>query len=134
MSKCDCWHEVEPFCYNDKINGVCYGTKEREYCQCNGDNAKCDFYPEKRKENKTMKTLEMMNAAKENGKTYKLYGLNIFYNDKHGFIGADWNEVMLQEFANQLTFNKFFDFDWSERSSLMTVAEAEEKYGIKIIG
>ena len=34
----------------------CYGTKECEYCNCGGDESKCDFYPEKRKENKnTMK-------------------------------------------------------------------------------
>lgn len=27
---------------------VCYGTKEREACDCEGDESRCDFYPEKR--------------------------------------------------------------------------------------
>ena len=31
----------------------CYGTKEREICQCGGDESKCDFYPEKRKKTET---------------------------------------------------------------------------------
>lgn len=26
----------------------CWGTKEREQCSCNGDESKCNFYPEKR--------------------------------------------------------------------------------------
>lgn len=32
------------------VNGTpkCYGTKEREMCCCDGDERKCDFYPEKR--------------------------------------------------------------------------------------
>ena len=30
----------------DKINRVCWGTKEKESCQCNGYKWKCDFYPE----------------------------------------------------------------------------------------
>ena len=27
----------------------CYGTKECEICTCDGDETKCNFYPEKRK-------------------------------------------------------------------------------------
>lgn len=30
--------------------GRCYGTKEIEYCSCEGDEARCNFYPGKRKE------------------------------------------------------------------------------------
>lgn len=44
----------------DGLGGViprCYGTKEREICQCGGDPSKCDFYPEKR--NKTNTTIAM---------------------------------------------------------------------------
>jgi hypothetical protein len=26
----------------------CWGTREREWCKCGGDESKCDFYPEKR--------------------------------------------------------------------------------------
>lgn len=28
--------------------GRCMGTKEMEYCSCDGDVRKCDFYPQKR--------------------------------------------------------------------------------------
>ncbi|MBQ2184275.1 MAG: hypothetical protein II399_06525 [Lachnospiraceae bacterium] len=40
-------------CYHDE-NGtpVCWGTKECEPCTCGGYTTKCNFYPEKRKENK----------------------------------------------------------------------------------
>ena len=36
---------------NGKIEsevGVCWGTKEKEECDCGGDKTKCTFYPEKR--------------------------------------------------------------------------------------
>ena len=35
-------------CY-DAYNSECRGTKELDPCNCGGDVAKCDFYPEKRK-------------------------------------------------------------------------------------
>ena len=38
-------YRVEPCnCYED---GHCNGTKERESCNCGGQTAVCDFYPEK---------------------------------------------------------------------------------------
>ena len=43
MSACDCYH------YEFK-KGRCYGTKEIEYCSCEGDKSRCDFYPRKQKE------------------------------------------------------------------------------------
>lgn len=63
MSKCDCYHVADgrgykydqdtgkpiPYAYK---HGVCLGTKEREDCKCEGDTARCDFYPHKRNENK----------------------------------------------------------------------------------
>lgn len=38
-------------CY-DKDNKRCNGTRECDPCNCEGDTKKCDFYPEKRLENK----------------------------------------------------------------------------------
>ena len=38
-------------CY-DKDNKRCNGTRECDSCNCEGDTKKCDFYPEKRLENK----------------------------------------------------------------------------------
>lgn len=43
MAKCDCY-----FQHGTKF--LCYGTKEREECSCGGDESKCNFYPEKRKQ------------------------------------------------------------------------------------
>ena len=51
MNKCNSYIK-----YTDGLGGFiprCYGTKEREICQCGGDETKCDFYPEKRKKTKT---------------------------------------------------------------------------------
>ena len=42
--------------YEDWHSNRCFGTKDGEYCHCDGEESKCDFYPEKRKENNnTMK-------------------------------------------------------------------------------
>ena len=66
MNKCHCYH-TQPktiYTYNqftgrpiahDIEVGVCWGTKECEECSCGGDKAKCDFYPEVRKEAKKEK-------------------------------------------------------------------------------
>lgn len=42
---CKCYHAEKNWL--NKI-GVCWGTKEMEPCSCQGDESKCDFYPEKR--------------------------------------------------------------------------------------
>ena len=63
MKKCDAYvkliekkwdpikNEIE-----EKNCGVCLGTKEIDACKCEGNEGKCDFYPEKRR-NKTAETL-----------------------------------------------------------------------------
>ena len=48
MSKCDCYHRIAVY------GGVCYGTKECDPCNCDGDEAKCSFYPEKRRKAKEL--------------------------------------------------------------------------------
>ena len=35
---CDCLE------HNSKGEEICFGTKEREYCSCDGDKIKCNFY------------------------------------------------------------------------------------------
>ena len=60
MGKCDCYHVTEGRGYRyDTVTGkpiphtyeygICLGTKERERCSCDGDEVRCDFYPQKRK-------------------------------------------------------------------------------------
>ena len=59
MRKCDCYHlqlnkryTYHPITghlmWHDVETGVCWGTKETEECNCGGDRAKCDFYPDVR--------------------------------------------------------------------------------------
>lgn len=57
MNRCECYN-ID----SDGLGGFiphCNGTKEREECQCGGDESKCDFYPEKR-EKATMDAVEYL--------------------------------------------------------------------------
>ena len=50
-NKCECYEEREVIDYyslnsDRKLIGICNGTKERDRCSCDGNPAKCDFYPE----------------------------------------------------------------------------------------
>ena len=36
--------------YEDIRKGACFGTKEVDYCSCDGDRSKCDFYENVRQE------------------------------------------------------------------------------------
>lgn len=72
MDKCHAWREgnqgFEPFSYDR-----CYATKELEACECLGNEAFCDFYPEKRKAATQPKCGEW-NSVKDNppGMAYRL--------------------------------------------------------------
>ena len=68
MKKCKCWeikyqivgwYDAETPIFSNNPIQRCNGTKEREECSCDGDESKCNFYPEKRKKSKTMSTTEM---------------------------------------------------------------------------
>ena len=68
---CDCYYEITKTSFNiqepkTKIKyGVCFGTKECEECSCKGDTSKCNFYPEKRKQQtETEKTITKAEAEK----------------------------------------------------------------------
>ena len=42
---CNCYHETDRFKpYSD---GECWGTKEKDPCNCGGDKSRCEYYPEK---------------------------------------------------------------------------------------
>ena len=68
---CECYHEITKTSFKiqeQKIKikySVCFGTKECEECNCNGDTSKCDFYSEKRKQQtETEKTITKAEAEK----------------------------------------------------------------------
>lgn len=45
QEKCGAYHEED---YYGGHGGVCWGTKEKDPCDCNGDVKHCTHYPEKR--------------------------------------------------------------------------------------
>lgn len=60
MPNCPCFKEIKISYYSypeETIETRYLGTKEMDLCSCNGDELKCNFYPEVRKRAKEM-TLE----------------------------------------------------------------------------
>ena len=45
VEKCDCYHD-DMTCIG--THGVCWGTREKDPCYCEGNPKKCTFYPELR--------------------------------------------------------------------------------------
>lgn len=124
MDTCPCYKR------NNDVYGYCLGTKWKQLCSCQGDQSKCNYYPEKRERAKKMTTLEMMNLAKDNGKTYLVN--DMLYNIKFGFhdkSGKKWYGDAFDYLNDLFEIN-----EWQEDNTIyMTKSEAEEKYGIKIV-
>lgn len=139
MEKCSYWQEFtkyvtgSDYCYSQYVQ-ICNGTKEREECSCYGDPAKCDFYPEKRKEGEHMKTAEMWIKAQEDGMCYETIEqgpdvVTLYYQKDKGLFDDDgvrcgpdmWNY-----------FDDLMNEQWQLRT--MTKSEAEAKFNIKIVG
>ena len=115
-------------------NGYCLGTKECEPCNCQGNEAVCDFYPEKHekanKKEKKMNTAEMWLKAQKDGKMYRSY--NLAYSAKTGFIDIMYETPWLANSVESIN-EIFFRDDW-EGVKTMTKAQAEQKLGVKIVG
>ena len=109
----------------------CLGTKEIDRCGCGGDESKCDFYPEKRKAaEKSMNTAEMWLKAQEDGKTYIVKQQTLCYSKQRGLFYA----TNCHSNFNNFTFDKLLSLEWTEmREEIMTKAEAEKKFGIRIV-
>ena len=99
--------------------------------------SKCDFYPEKRKAvEKMLNTAEMWLKAQEDGKTYIVKQQTLCYSKQRGlFYATDLTSYnSLSNFAN-FTVDRFLSLEWQEmQEEIMTKAEAEKKYGIRIVG
>lgn len=51
MDECNCYSFRIDRVYGNEVKyGVCLGTREQDRCDFGGDKSKCDFYPEKKKE------------------------------------------------------------------------------------
>lgn len=134
MGQCKCYEaRLEPIETNSifrHIYGVCLGTKEIDRCNCGGDESKCDFYPEKRKAaQKTLNTAEMWLKAQEDGKTYIVKQQTLCYSKQRGLFHA----TNCHSNFNNFTLDKFLSLEWTEmQEKIMTKAEAEKKFGIRI--
>lgn len=142
MGRCNCWEErIEYKPLHNMIGnpdvaipyGVCLGTKEVDRCDCKGDESKCDFYPEKRKvAEKKMNTAEMWLKAQEDGKTYYSKDADALYSKEFGLV--EERDISLKVSMGDFpTFEHLMRSEWEE-VKVMTKAEAEKKYGIRIVG
>ena len=131
MGQCNCYNvRIDRIYGNEMKYGVCLGTKEIDRCNCGGDESKCDFYPEKRKvAQKTLNTAEMWLKAQEDGKTYIVKQQTLCYSKQRGLFHA----TNCHSNFNNFTLDKFLSLEWTEMSeTIMTKAEAEKKFGIRI--
>lgn len=140
MENCKCWEEKEVIMgyYHDypmkKVKQICNGIRERKECSCDGDESKCNFYPEKRKESKSMNTAEMWIKAQEDGMCYEMVipqssNDEVFYQKDEGLFDGDNFQIMMDSFES---FDEFMNEQWQLRT--MTKSEAEAKFNIKIVG
>ena len=139
MGQCNCYNvRIDRIYGNEMKYGVCLGTKEIDRCNCGGDESKCDFYPEKRKEaiKPVMNTAEMWLKAQEDGKTYVVEQKTLCYSKERGlFCSTDLTPCNYLSNFRDWVFDKLLSLEWTEmQEEIMTKAEAEEKFGVRIVG
>ena len=134
MGQCDCYNvRIDRIYGNEMKYGVCLGTKEIDRCNCGGDESKCDFYPEKRKKaEKLLNTAEMWLKAQEDGKIYYSEKADALYSKEFGLVEEEdiSQKVSMGDFP---TFEHLMQSEWEE-VKVMSKAEAEKKFGIRIVG
>lgn len=130
---CDCYHVIEE--KPGKFRGEWWGTKERDQVNCAGYTELCNNGLKNPKPETPviglMYTAEMMVEAARTHKTYE--SGNMLFNTTKGFFGAnDGKPCPISAFAS---LQEIFDLQWTEcEGQVMTKAEAESKFNIKIIG
>lgn len=136
MEKCNCWEEVSAMRRYPNLETIqiCNGTKEREECTCDGDESECNFYPQKRKESKSMNTAEMWIKAQEDSMCYETVeqgpdGTILYYQKDKGLF--DENNMHCTPYIWNY-FNDLMNEQWRIRT--ITKSEAEKRLNIKIIG
>lgn len=141
MDKCDCYHEREECIYNClptfRRYGVCSGIPVCSPCDCDGDESKCDFYPEKRKgTKKVMNTAEMWLQAQKDGKFYECINGDIAYSKELGLVDKYsydiWELESWDSDGSKALDSLLGESEWEEMET-MTRSEAENRLGIKII-
>ena len=131
--RCDCYHVIEE--KPGKFRGECWGTKERDQVNCSGYTELCSNGLKNPKpeapEIGLMSTAEMMIEAARTHKTYK--SGEMLFNTTKGAFGVNDGEPWPVSAFN--TIQEIFNLRWAEYAdNVMTKAEAESKFNIKIIG
>lgn len=83
-----------------------------------------------------MNTAEMWMKAQNDGKIYECIDGDIAYSKDRGLIDKyDFTTWKLGswDYEGQNALDKLMDCKWEEMECVMTIEEAEEKFGIKII-
>ena len=130
---CDCYHVIEE--KPGKFSGECWGTKERDRVNCAGYTELCSNGLKKPKtetpEVGLMSTAKMVDEATKTHKTYE--SGDVLFNSTKGFFNASNGEPWpISAFSS---LQEIFDLEWTEcEGQVMTKAEAESKFNIKIIG
>ncbi len=131
MEKCSCYHEYD-YITSCGANGCCYGTRECDPCWCDGNEARCDFYPEKREKAKAKKeltTAEMWIAAQDDGETYVTDLCETTYCKTNGFIMDE-----KYKYVDTPSLNSWMNAMWRKQEKRkLTKEEAEKEFGIKIV-
>lgn len=130
---CDCYHVIEE--KPGKFRGECWGTKERDRVNCSGYIELCSNGLKNPKpetpETGLMSTAEMMIEAARTHKTYK--SGEMLFNTTKGAFGVNDGEPWPVSAFN--TIQEIFNLRWAEYAdNVMTKAEAESKFNIKIVG
>lgn len=128
---CDCYEQMNTtYCSMPLTLHVCNGTKERSECSCNGDEAKCNFYPEKRKKaNNELNTAEMWLAAQKDGETYVTNFRNTSYQKDKGFLINDE-----YKYSDTPSLAEWMNKMWKKQEKRkLTKEQAEKEFDIKIV-
>ena len=83
-----------------------------------------------------MNTAEMWVKAQTDECVYKCLESEMLYSKNTGLIDNEddyYNDVVYLQDFHGTTFDELMNFEWEAVDDVMTVEEAEKKYGIKII-
>lgn len=85
-----------------------------------------------------MNTAEMWLKAQKDGKTYECIDGDIAYSKEYGLVDKNdfstaWNLDAWKHCGAKGIDALLGECEWEEMNNVMTIAEAEQKFGIKII-
>ena len=76
IKECNCYER-----YTDPLGksfGRCLGTKEIEICSCEGNESKCNFYPERRKKSRKPSLSDIIQELMENNFELTIHRSSVF--------------------------------------------------------